>query len=242
MVEENKHRGRFDSDFNASHLLQLPSLEAREQLPELINKRAAREGRMRKQQEKRKRKKIGETTSNTPMSTLSGSVGESKLRYLKHVHSESKKCVDSLHTVGILVNPDDVKNVLVPPNDRTGEVCEAHLSSIRSVFPKSHALNREHRKKQSKELEKICPWYSHARNDPPSRAESVQTLGGRLPRVASIDFKNRAKEARRRRQELQCTSPTVCWPQHLLDKLCLCMDDDGQAANGKNVLFNYVKL
>lgn len=229
------------SDGNCVVLLQLPALDYREQTPELISRQRSREKRLRKQQERKERQrakmKFTAVAKEKLVTTLSGPIGERKLRYLEHINIECERCIDLLHSAGLNVKASALKKVLVPPNESSVSSCVNRLGANRSIFPENHPLIVDYNRRQRNKTRNSFRSQSNTNSD---NTSSQCRKNAELPRVATIDFKGRNKEARRLRQRRQCTSPTVFWPQHLLDKLSICMDNCG-SKDGTSAVFSRVR-
>lgn len=207
---------------------QLPKLDHHEQTPEFISQQRAG-----KQQERRERQVPDEEKLRT---TLPGRHGESKLRYIKLMNVECDRCVDRLYSSGANVKVDNVRRGLLPPYENSSRICSYHLSSDRSILPRDHLLILAYKEKQSRKLK---AFYSMRDGTESDSGKGQELDNSPLPRVATIDFKNRAKEGRRYRNKLQCACPAVFWPQHLLKKLRICMDEN--EVDSAHPLFSCIK-
>lgn len=203
-----------------------------------------------KQKHQQRAKRGKSETNNVKKSsfktTLSGSITKNKPDYFRQVNEECKRCVDLLHANGIFVRSSSVRRVLVPPADNSSEKCMAHISSSKSIDPYYHPANVAFRRAQKRTLRKLEGPSAMADKGGYPRIDTVydeEESNDRpfLPRVASFDATyDIAFEGQRRRRRIETASPTPFWPQHLLDKLTLCMDNCHIKKDGKSVLFNLV--
>ena len=192
---------------------------------------------------------IGERSSwkskkivNSPISTLGCDLGRRKVKYIAFLNKGCERLMDLLESENNDIDGEIFANVLLPPNDNTCQRCKLYLSSALSMYPRQHSLSRRYEKQRKKKLKKLMTDESSIIN---TNYLTNETNGYvrrdlDLPRVATIDFKDRAEEGRKLRNRIQTASPTLCWPQHLLDKLCLCMDNE-KVCKGEQAMFSFVK-
>lgn len=227
-------------------LLNLPEWNfTKENANSIYLKKVALDTHASKLKEKYQRVKRGKSLTDNgkkPLveATLLSSTAESKLKYFRHVNEECKRSIDALHAKGIYAPSGGIRHVLVPPADNAADKCLAYLSSSLSAYPFNHAVNVAYRRAQKRMLKKLKS-SSNISGKEKHAIDAEKNKRKFLPRVASSDaFEDIAIEGRRRRRRIETASPSPCWPQHLLDKLCLCMDDCHLRKDGKDVLFNLV--
>lgn len=168
--------------------------------------------------------------------TLSGENAYTRKKYIEQINEESERCILHLHSNGILVPASYIRHVLIPPCDHPRGHCQTFLSSNLSMFPYDHPINVEYRALQRRQIKDLGYWRSRSRMD-----TSNQDKPGRfLPRVALLGMEELAKKGRRKRNLIEHARPTPCWPQHLLDKLRLCMDNCHLGKDDKSALFELV--
>jgi len=221
-------------------LLLLPKFERNDN-----NGAATKDKRVNKNQERRERArtetKRGLKSFHVPsFTTLTGEMGKRKIKYLDAISEESDTCYKRLQSEGIFAHTNCFSKVLVPPTENTTKTCKLYLTSELSLFPRQHSLNKEYEKQRKRKIRKSQTAVTFTSNrETESEVPRDKYESSTLPRVASLS-RQRDKEGRRRRYQIGSASPTLCWPQHLLDKLRLCMDDT-TVSNGKSVMFNCVK-
>lgn len=231
-TDEKELHDSFVERNKAMDMLRLPTLDGMKQNIETFEKNRMLD----EENEKRKRKvKTKDGIKPEYLTTLTGFIGDSKLRYLQFIDKECKRCIEKMLIYDLPMKSENLVNVLVPPNENPRNICESLLSCGEGLNPSSHPSNRQCRESQSQiSYHAACP-YTFTHSTPP-----VAKLPPSLPRVAMIDFKNRARDGRKRLEEYRRTSPTPFWPQHLLDKLRLYMDSDDMGG-GRDILFREIK-
>jgi len=197
-----------------------------------------------------KRKKKATRESDDPyFTTMSGPLIEKKIDYLKFIDKECERCLDCLHDNGIfIVSRESLLRVYRTPKENPDKKSILYLSSSRSTFPFTHPINVSYRKNQRKVLKKLGRQSEQnsrlekMMSESPDVVEDQQGATPKkqfLPQVAS--FADITREGRRKRRQIENARPSPYWPQHLLDKLCLCMDDCHVGNDRKEIVFNYVK-
>jgi len=184
------------------------------------------------------------------VTTMTGPLVPKKIEYLKWIDAECGECIKHLSQHGIFIQKDRLERFYRAPIENTEDKCEIYLSTNRSAFPFNHSTNVACRKNQRRVLKRIA------------RREAIESRSGKnterlspeemnnsnrcyptdtafLPRVAS--FKEICREGRKKRRQIENATPSPYWPQHLLDKLCLCMDKCHVGSDRKEVMFNLVK-
>ena len=186
------------------------------------------------------------TTTNKDLltTTMSGSMAEKRIEYLKFIDIECEKCIKYLQASEICVPKETLKQFYRAPTENPENDCIAYLSSVRSTFPFAHSLNVSHRKNQRKFLMRMALQEANTASRIDKNPEDMEVnLSAKkhfLPRVALFD--KISQEGRRKRRQIANAIPSPSWPQHLLDKLCLCMDKCHVGKDRKEVMFNFVKL
>ena len=241
-VHDRRHRRASIAERKAAvDLLLLPRLESREQ-----RQKTSRESILSgsdtlseiSERSSWKSKKL----VNSPISTVGCNLGRRKVKYIAFLNKECDRLMDLLESENNGIDSEMFANVLLPPNDNTCQRCKLYLSSALSMYPRQHSLSRRYEKQRKKKLKKLMTDGLSMINNHylTSETSGYNRRDFNLPRVATIDFKNRAEEGRKLRNRIQTATPTLCWPQHLLDKLCLCMDNE-RVCKGGQAMFNFVK-
>jgi len=222
------------SDKAKSDLMHLQNYEGFRQTPK--NNRRTNE---------RQREAKTTTKDDIFFTTMTGSMVDKRIEYLKFIDKECQNCIDYLNDSGMFVPKETLKQFYRAPTENAETDCIAYLSSVRSAFPFAHALNVSYRKNQRKFLKRMARQEANTANridKSPEENEVGQALTAKkhfLPRVAL--FKEIPREGRRKRRQIENAPPSPVWPQHLLDKLCLCMDKCHTGKDRKEVMFNLVK-
>lgn len=222
------------SDKAISDLLYLQNYEGFRQTPK--NSRRTNE-----------RQREAKTTTNEDIffTTMSGSMVDKRIEYLKFIDKECEKCIKYLNDNGMFIPKEALKQFYRAPTENAEADCIAYLSSVRSMFPFSHPSNVLYRKNQRKFLKRMARQEANTSSrvdKSPEENDVNQALTTKkhfLPRVAL--FKEIPREGRRKRRQIENAPPSPVWPQHLLDKLCLCMDKCHTGKDRKEVMFNLVK-
>ena len=224
-----------------SNHLRLPKLDTCEN-PNLESFMKYRDVRLRKKEEMKERhrlrmKKKAEKRSrdnDVPISTtIAGTMAELKMQYLEFINKECERCIDLLQEAGIQVSSDSVRKALIPPSENETCKCVNHLRHERCIYPFAHSKTAGPRKRRQKRLRKM------GERD----TTSISTGKAKvclLPRVATIDHRNRAKEGKLRRKELTNGEPCPYWTDGTLGKEVMC-PDSGIEGFGKRAMFNFVK-
>lgn len=213
-------------------------------------RQARRQHLIEKQREKKEREARKQEDARMhipdPKTTLTGVVASSKIQYINFIEKECERCLERIQKEGVFqINPDHVKHVLIPPKERSTRLNIKSLSHERSIYPALHDMNADARRRQQLRMRDRGAGGTRAAGG----GESVSTAkeekvvkGVPLPRVASIDTRL-AQEGRRQRREQANAMPSPCWPQHLLDKLYIYLDEDPSTnSNGKSsTLFHKIQ-
>ena len=228
------------------------SEKARTDLMTLEDYEAFRQPAKNSRRGKRREKKVS-PTEDFFFTTFSGSMIEKRIEHLKRIDKECERCIEYMQESGICVPIEPLKRFYRAPIEHPANDCVAYLSSARSVFPMAHSLNVLYRKNQRKLLKRMALQEASTvsridKNQKSTTSSANEEMEGDssltpkkhfLPRVALLE--DIPKEGRRKRRQIENAIPSPYWPQHLLDKLCLCMDKCHVGTDRKEIMFNLVK-